>query len=281
MKRRAFLGLGATSIGVGAMYGTGALSSVSAGRGVSVSAADDLTALLGLDPVDGVIEVSDNEPIVAELTNNSSEQMTVSSLEVISIGTGTTDDDLVEVAEPIQGDTISTDGTDVTVRCNSDEDIGEESVTIRADVSTSSFSIDRANFDVTLDIQCDTGGNTASGFQSVFAGDVNGTDPQLFSFQGDGDIKSNATITIDLSSVDGVDYSDATANLTAQRNNNDEAEFVDENTIEISLQGNAQEFEYELEVEGYVITGNTGDEYVAQFGRSDSDQRDADSFVIE
>lgn len=49
MKRRAFLGLGATSIGVGALYGTGAFSSVSAGRGVSVNASDDADALLGIE----------------------------------------------------------------------------------------------------------------------------------------------------------------------------------------------------------------------------------------
>lgn len=49
MKRRAFLGLGVSSIGVGTLYGTGAFSSVSAGRGISVNAADDASALLGIE----------------------------------------------------------------------------------------------------------------------------------------------------------------------------------------------------------------------------------------
>lgn len=49
MKRRAFLGLGASSIGVGTLYGTGAFSSVSAGRGISVNAANDASALLGIE----------------------------------------------------------------------------------------------------------------------------------------------------------------------------------------------------------------------------------------
>ncbi len=48
MKRRAFLGLGASSIGIGTLYGTGAFSAVSTGRGVSVNAADDSNALLGV-----------------------------------------------------------------------------------------------------------------------------------------------------------------------------------------------------------------------------------------
>ena len=43
------MGLGATSIGVGALYGTGAFSSVNAGRGISVNAANDSDALLGIE----------------------------------------------------------------------------------------------------------------------------------------------------------------------------------------------------------------------------------------
>ena len=68
MKRRAFMGLGATSIGVGALYGTGAFSSVSAGRGVSVNAAEDSSALLGID---------DSDSTAPEFTNNTSSFMQV------------------------------------------------------------------------------------------------------------------------------------------------------------------------------------------------------------
>lgn len=53
MNHRAFLGLGATSIGVGALYGTNAFSSSNAGRSVSVTAAEDqANALLGIDGID-------------------------------------------------------------------------------------------------------------------------------------------------------------------------------------------------------------------------------------
>lgn len=48
MKRRVFMGLGATSIAAGALHSSGAFSSLSAGRGIAVNAADDASALLGI-----------------------------------------------------------------------------------------------------------------------------------------------------------------------------------------------------------------------------------------
>lgn len=48
MNRRTFLGLGLASIGAGTVYGTGAFSASTVGRGIAVSAADDPGALLGL-----------------------------------------------------------------------------------------------------------------------------------------------------------------------------------------------------------------------------------------
>ena len=74
MKRRAFLRLGTTSIGVGALYGTGAFSSVSAGRGVSVNAVEDSDALLGIANAD-----SPDDPV---FTNNTGIELVVTLEEV-------------------------------------------------------------------------------------------------------------------------------------------------------------------------------------------------------
>ena len=69
------MGLGATSIGVGALYGTGAFSSVNAGRGVSVNAVGDSEgALLGIDNID-----TSDDPV---FTNNTSLDMVVTLEEV-------------------------------------------------------------------------------------------------------------------------------------------------------------------------------------------------------
>ena len=68
MKRRVFMGLGAASIGAGALYRTGAFSSVSAGRGVAVNAADDPHGLLGID---------DSNTTIPTFSNNSSFFMNV------------------------------------------------------------------------------------------------------------------------------------------------------------------------------------------------------------
>lgn len=70
MKRRAFMGLGTTSIGVGALYGTGAFSAVSAGRGVSVNAVEDSDALLG-------IRNANDPDLDPEFTNRSGLQMVI------------------------------------------------------------------------------------------------------------------------------------------------------------------------------------------------------------
>ena len=69
MKRRVFIGLGAASIGAGALHSTGALSSLSAGRGIAVNAADDqANALLGIDNA---------EESPAEFTNNAGVDLSI------------------------------------------------------------------------------------------------------------------------------------------------------------------------------------------------------------
>jgi len=74
MKRRAFLGLGVSSIGIGTLYGTGAFSAVSAGRGVAVNAVGDRNGLLGIENID-----STDDPL---FTNNTGLEMVVALEEV-------------------------------------------------------------------------------------------------------------------------------------------------------------------------------------------------------
>ncbi|THE65215.1 hypothetical protein D8Y22_08355 [Salinadaptatus halalkaliphilus] len=110
MNRRAFLGLGAAFIGAGALHQTGAFSSVSAGRGVAVSAATDPNALLGVDR-------SEYPPTVTNNTDSFS--MTV-SLESHNLAFDVTGDGSYEEPATFQfgpGDsrTVELEGDDDTV----------------------------------------------------------------------------------------------------------------------------------------------------------------------
>lgn len=69
MKRRAFMGLGVVSIGVGSLYRTGAFSALSAGRGIAVTATNDPNGLLGIDNIN-----TTDDPT---FTNNTSQNMKV------------------------------------------------------------------------------------------------------------------------------------------------------------------------------------------------------------
>jgi hypothetical protein len=116
MKRRTFLGLGASSIGVGAMFGTGAFSSVSAGRGVSVSAVSDSNALLGIEGTDSAETLS--------LTNNFSSGISV-KLDAVETGIAYEIDGVVE-DDPATINLASGGNKDVFF----DSSDGNESVTI-------------------------------------------------------------------------------------------------------------------------------------------------------
>ncbi len=72
MKRRVFIGLGATSIAAGVLHSTGAVSSLSAGRGIAVSAASDPDGILGIDESVYPVEFTNN-------TSNLSMEITLES----------------------------------------------------------------------------------------------------------------------------------------------------------------------------------------------------------
>lgn len=116
MKRRTFLGVGASSISVGAMFGTGAFSSVSAGRGVSVSAVSDSNALLGIEGTGSAETLS--------VTNNFSDEISV-KLDAVETGIKYEIDGVVQ-DDPATINLASEGNNDVFF----DSSGGNESVTI-------------------------------------------------------------------------------------------------------------------------------------------------------
>ncbi len=213
MKRRAFLGLGASSIGIGTLYGTGAFSAVSAGRGISVNAADDPNALVALDIAASVASNSAGERLVTvtnnfgdtltvtvELTGQAANDGTISLVDsILSLGVGGTGDVLVDLDEP---------------NPNTDEITFD----VTAETDTASVTLNRGGVDVTN--PGGGGGNNDPGPVNFSAGDVrseNGGFVQTFSYNVDA-LKSGDGATIDLSDAQanaGVDYTNASASVVS------------------------------------------------------------------
>ena len=203
MKRRAFMGLGATSIGVGVLYGTGAFSSVSAGRGISVNAADGTNALVGLDIAGSVASNNDGERLVTvtnnfdspldvtvELTDQAADDGTISLVDgTLLLGAGDTDDILVDLDEP-----------------NPDTD--EITFDLTADTDTASVTLSRGDVTVT-----NLGGGGGDGPANFAVGDLvleNDTFTHDLSFDAEA-LGNNDMVTIDLSDAHnvGANYSAA------------------------------------------------------------------------
>ncbi|MCL9813559.1 hypothetical protein [Natranaeroarchaeum aerophilus] len=179
MKRRAFMGLGATSISVGALYGTGAFSSVNAGRGISVNAVDDSEALLKIDNID-----STDDPI---FTNKTGLGMVVTLEEVDTTVTfngesspytfpddGTLDPDASRSVE-IESDDDSEDVlVDVTAELYEDE-TKKGTIELRRDFSVPQSEI--VNF---------TGRAKAPGGSGKFEFDIENTGTKNVTFTGVG-----------------------------------------------------------------------------------------------
>jgi len=125
MKRRVFIGLGAASIGAGALHSTGAFSSLEAGRGIAVNAVEDPGGLLGL-------KGNDDPQVTPEFTNNTNYVMEV-TLEgnpvEFDIGEGLSDEVTFELSpkedseeDSTQEVTLGGDDGDVTITAVLSED---------------------------------------------------------------------------------------------------------------------------------------------------------------
>lgn len=108
MKRRVFMGLGAGSIGVGALYSTGAFSTISAGRGIAVNAVEDYNgALLGIDNID-----STDDPV---FTNNTTLDMEVEMTDIDPETTITFDGNSSPYSFPLSPTTTANESETVSI----------------------------------------------------------------------------------------------------------------------------------------------------------------------
>jgi len=145
-RRSVLIGLGTLTVGGGAVFGTGAFSSVNAGRTVSVAVADDSEALLGLsvdDTYNGISSPSGgqasfnftdiNENAITEfgaaltVTNNGSEEVEVGVSDTPSAITffeaGTTND----ISESGNEITIASEDPSVSADIDIEIDLANES----------------------------------------------------------------------------------------------------------------------------------------------------------
>lgn len=215
MKRRAFLGLGVSSISVGTLYGTGAFSAVSAGRGIAVNAADDANALVALDVAAQVASKSTGERLVT-VTNNFGDTLDVT---VELTGQAAADETITLANRTL---TLGADSTgDVRVdldKANPDTD----EITFDLTAETDSASVTLSRGGVTVTNPGGGGGNKDPGPVNFSAGDVrseNGGFVQTFSYNVDA-LKSGDGATIDLSDAQanaGVDYSNASASVVSNQ----------------------------------------------------------------
>jgi hypothetical protein len=209
MKRRAFIGLGATSVGVGALYGTGAFSSVNAGRGVSINTAQDKDALVSLDVADSVASNNDGERLYT-VTNKFEVELSVTT---------------TLTGEAADDDTITLVNHEITVRSGDSEEVlvdlsepnpDTEEITFDIDTSTdtgASVNLSRGP----VNISNPGGGGGGDGPANFAADDLvpdNGTFTQDLSFSTDA-LKSQDDVTIDLSEAQttGADYSMASVEI--------------------------------------------------------------------
>lgn len=208
MKRRAFLGLGATSVGVGALYGTGAFSSVNAGRGVSINAAQDKDALVSLDVADSVASNNDGERLYT-VTNKFEVELSVTT----TLTGEAADDDTITLVNP-EITVPSGDSEEVLVDLSEPNPDTEE---IKFDIDTSTdtdifVNLSRGPVDVT-----NPSGDDGDGPANFVADDLaqeNGTFTQDLSFNTDA-LKNQDNVTIDLSEAQttGADYSMASVEI--------------------------------------------------------------------
>jgi len=145
-RRSVLIGLGTLTVGGGAVFGTGAFSSVDADRSVSVTVADDSNALLGLSVEDSYNGISSpsggqasfdftdiNENAVTEfdaaltVTNNGSEEVSVSvsdSPAAITFFEAGTENDISESGNEI---TIASEDPSATADIDIEIDLVDES----------------------------------------------------------------------------------------------------------------------------------------------------------
>ncbi|ELY48726.1 hypothetical protein [Natronorubrum bangense] len=166
MKRRVFMGLGVTAIAAGTLHSTGAASSITAGRGVSTSAAEDSTALVGLDIADEV--ESNEESELLTVTNNFTDSFEFT----IELTGDATSNDFELVINGTNEGNIATESVDpgpensqqinIDVSGGGHNEVGEDGITFDIDVvvNNNGPTVTLSRGDVTVTNPGGGGGNT-------------------------------------------------------------------------------------------------------------------------
>lgn len=207
--------------GVLLLTSTFGFSSLAADRGVSISTGDEETALLGYNYEEDVGELRrGNEVEVATLFNNLNEDMEIFAadikLEITTDDGETVDSNVLDVEfdDESQNPVTFSDDVELLLSCNDDRDIGDSTVIIEivdAQSVSNEVTISGVSFATAADIQCDGGGPPVGGGE-IRANDVRG-DTQTFEV-GTSDRGNLQQATIDFSSVDFIDYSNAEVEAT-------------------------------------------------------------------
>lgn len=261
-----------------------AFSTVDADRAAAFQVVDDPDGYLGIVDNSGNIGTVDKDAQdVYYLDDNAGGAFDATGITVSIVGyanctSGST------AACPSVDVSPSSDGHDfeVVVSCDGTDIQATDSMTLSIRAEGDGVVVD-AQRTTTSQVSTNCRGNTGGGgggFSSVSAGNVTaGGATQSISFSLNGsDMKSQGTVTIDLSDATGVDYS--TASVTAGQSGS--ASFADADTIEYSPNGKLKTTEtVSLSVDGYVVTDGSGDPWTATFSRSDTTGYDSDDFYAE
>lgn len=260
-----------------------AYSFAEADRGASLTIADDPNANLGIEDKSDVDPLrGDSTPQrVATLRNNVGQTLTIQDVVVDSINTTSASD--LQVANPPDAfELASGDPVDVEVDCNSTVNAGPSNVTFRvtsADGST--VHISGVTWSVTVNIQCgkgNRGGGTTGPAQFVANNATAGNPDNTQTFQFNASALANRDYAyIDLSDAQGsgIDYNGST--VTEVGGNTNRQLFYDEanERIVYQKQGGGAPGNVTVEISGFTIDGNSGDQFTAYYsddqGRSGSD----------
>lgn len=130
-----------------------------------------------------------------------------------------------------------------------------------------------ANRTTSASVETKCRGNTGGGstFNWVNASNVTAGGTQTFEFDLNTTLKNGDTVTIDLSDATGVDYS-RPAKVTSV-SGNDKAQFLDSDTLQFTSQGSTSGT-VSITVDGYQVTGSTGDSYTAYFSKGGDTKTD-------
>ena len=144
-RRSVLIGLGALTVGGGAVFGTGAFSSVEAQRSVSVDTAGDSEALLGLDVTSDTLG-GDGDTIEFDLDEEGVNLNGVTRFNGLQITNNSENDDVAVTIYEGEG----TDGDEISVAHNADyDDENNIGLTFQPDEADALTEIED---DVTVDI---------------------------------------------------------------------------------------------------------------------------------